>query len=84
EVAVFSKNAPRPFWSLPPAARLFLVFGSETRGLPEPILARFAASAFHIPITDGTRSLNLSTAAGIALYESLRGAPPFHAWGRTS
>lgn len=81
EVAVFSKSGVRSFWSLPQMQRLFLVFGSETRGLPETILKRFAGSTYHIPITDRTRSLNLSTAAAIALYESLRGAPAFHAWG---
>ncbi len=81
EVAVFTKGGARSFWSLPQMQRLFLVFGSETRGLPASILARYADSAYHIPITDRTRSLNLSTAAGIALYESLRGAPAFHAWG---
>lgn len=81
EVAVFSKSGARSFWSLPQMQRLFLVFGSETRGLPESILNRYAASTYHIPIADRTRSLNLSTAAGIALYESLRGAPAFHAWG---
>ncbi len=42
--------------------------------------ARYAASTFYIPITDRTRSLNLSTAAAVALYESLRGAPSFHGW----
>lgn len=81
EVAVFTKTAPRPFWTMPRPPRLFLIFGSETRGLPEDLLGRFSASTYHIPITDRTRSLNLSTAAGIALYESLRGAPDFHAWG---
>jgi tRNA (cytidine/uridine-2'-O-)-methyltransferase len=81
EVAVFTKSGNRSFWSLPQLQRLILVFGSETRGLPQSILNRYAASTFHIPITNRTRSLNLSTAAGIALYESLRGAPAFHAWG---
>lgn len=81
EVAVFTKAGARTFWSLPPLPRLFLVFGSETRGLPRPILSRYAARTYHIPITDRARSLNLSTAAAIALYESLRRAPAFHAWG---
>jgi tRNA (cytidine/uridine-2'-O-)-methyltransferase len=81
EIAVFSKTGARIFWTMPRPQRLFLVFGSETRGLPKIILARYAASTYHIPITDRTRSLNLSTAAAIALYESLRHAPPFHAWG---
>jgi tRNA (cytidine/uridine-2'-O-)-methyltransferase len=81
EMAVFSKTGTRLLWNLPRTPRLFLVFGSETRGLPDSILTRYAASTYHIPITERTRSLNLSTAAAIALYESLRHAPPFHAWG---
>jgi len=81
EMAVFTKTGARSFWSMPSVSRLFLVFGSETRGLPRGLLARYAASTYHIPTTDRTRSLNLSTAAGIALYESLRHAPPVHAWG---
>lgn len=72
EVAVFTKKGGRCFWSLPPSARLFLVFGSETRGLPAEILDRFPHAAYRIPMSDEIRSLNLSTAVGIALYESLR------------
>jgi tRNA (cytidine/uridine-2'-O-)-methyltransferase len=80
EVALFSKSAPRSFWQLQPASRLFLVFGSETRGLALAIRHRFPERLFHIPIRGDIRSLNLSTAAGIALYESLRGLPDWHAW----
>ena len=80
EVAVFSKAGARPFWGMPAPPRMFLIFGSETRGVPERILARYAGFTFYIPITARTRSLNLSTAAGIVLYESLRQAAPFHAW----
>lgn len=80
EVAVFSKRGARPFWSMPSSERLFLVFGSETRGLSEEILLRYSTSTYHIPISAETRSLNLSTAAGIALYESLRREKQFHAW----
>ncbi len=80
QMACFSKAGPRPFWEMIRPSRLFLVFGSETRGLPAAILDTFAETAYHIPITDKIRSLNLSTAVGIALYESLRHAPPSHAW----
>ena len=80
EVAVFSKRGAKPFWSMVCPRRLFLVFGSETRGLPANILHRYAAATYHIPITSQIRSLNLSSAAGIALYESLRLANPFHGW----
>jgi tRNA (cytidine/uridine-2'-O-)-methyltransferase len=80
EVAIFSKTGTRPFWSMPSPLRLFLIFGSETRGLPASILERYPQATYHIPITKNIRSLNLSTAAAIALYESLRSAAPFHAW----
>jgi tRNA (cytidine/uridine-2'-O-)-methyltransferase len=80
EVAIFSKTGKRPFWSLPSPPRLFLIFGSETRGLPAGLRQRYAEATFHIPITKNIRSLNLSTAVAIALYESLRLANPFHAW----
>jgi tRNA (cytidine/uridine-2'-O-)-methyltransferase len=80
EVAIFSKTGTRSFWSMPSPPRLFLIFGSETRGLPASILERYPEATYHIPITKNIRSLNLSTAAAIALYESLRSAAPFHAW----
>jgi len=82
EVAVFSKRGAKSFWTMPSRKRLFLIFGSETRGLAEEILHRYSANTYFIPISTETRSLNLSTAAGIALYESLRSAEPFHGWSR--
>jgi len=80
EVALFSKKGAAPFWSMPAPDRLFLIFGSETKGLPEEIIQRYRQASYHIPITADTRSLNLSTAAAVALYESLRSAKPFHGW----
>ena len=50
----------------------FLVFGRETRGLPEPLLERNAGRCLTIPMSGGTRSLNLATAVGIVLYEAVR------------
>jgi tRNA (cytidine/uridine-2'-O-)-methyltransferase len=72
EVALFTKNGASPFWSMKPRDRLFLIFGSETKGLPEPIISLYNHATYHIPITDQIRCLNLSTTVGIALYESLR------------
>jgi tRNA (cytidine/uridine-2'-O-)-methyltransferase len=80
EVAVFSKKGAKAVWTMPSPARLFLIFGSETKGLSESILKRYVEQTYYIPITKEIRSLNLSTAAGIALYESLRHAKPFHGW----
>lgn len=54
-----------------------LVFGAETRGLPDDLLARYPEQVLAIPLrTDHVRSLNLSTAAGIAVYEALRQCQP--------
>ncbi len=51
----------------------FLVFGKETLGLPEELLAHHPDQTLRIPIfSPAVRSLNLSTAAGIILYEALR------------
>ncbi len=50
----------------------FLVFGKETLGLSEELLQQNADHSIRIPIRSPIRSLNLSTAAGIVLYEALR------------
>ena len=49
----------------------FLVFGRETKGLPEELLAANANSCITIPM-HGTRSLNLATAVAIVLFEAVR------------
>jgi tRNA (cytidine/uridine-2'-O-)-methyltransferase len=51
----------------------FIVFGKETKGLPEELLAANPETSITIPMPAGkVRSLNLSTSAGIVLYEALR------------
>lgn len=50
----------------------FLVFGPETRGLPEDILLKNKDCAITIPMQDGQRSLNLSNSVSIVLYEAIR------------
>ena len=52
-------------------AEVWLVFGPETRGIPPSIMAANPGRTLRIPM-HGTRSLNLATAAGIAMYEALR------------
>lgn len=50
----------------------FLVFGPETRGLPENILNQNKETSITIPMLDGQRSLNLSNSVAIVLYEAIR------------
>jgi len=49
----------------------FLVFGRETKGLPESLLAANSETCLTIPM-HGTRSLNLATAVAIVLFEAVR------------
>lgn len=49
----------------------FLVFGRETKGLPESLLAKNHDACLTIPM-HGTRSLNLATAVAIVLFEAVR------------
>lgn len=52
-----------------------LVFGPETRGLPEPLLKADPDHCLTIPMANkNVRSLNLATSVGIVLYEALRQA----------
>ena len=51
----------------------FLVFGRESKGLPESLLAAHPEKCLTIPMSNPkARSLNLSTCTGIVLYEALR------------
>lgn len=84
EMAVFSKTGSRPYWQMPLRPRMFLVYGSETKGLPQSLLNRYYKAAYHIPTNRKIRSLNLSTAVGITLYESIRNNAPVHRWTNLS
>ena len=69
----FSKKASRSYTQLSFAQDDYLVFGPETRGLPEEWIALNAERALRIPMMgSGVRSLNLSNAVAIVLYEGLR------------
>ena len=50
----------------------YLVFGKETRGLPNELLLAHPAACVRIPMREDARSLNLSNSVAIAVYEGLR------------
>ena len=50
----------------------FLVFGKETKGLPEELLMQNEETCLRIPMFSEARSLNLSNSVAVALYEALR------------
>lgn len=49
-----------------------LLFGPETRGLPVEILNRFSQTCVRIPMKPNSRSLNLSNAVSVAVFEAWR------------
>jgi tRNA (cytidine/uridine-2'-O-)-methyltransferase len=55
-----------------------ILFGNESRGLPETVRQRYADRTFFIPMPSGkVRSINLASAAAVVLYEALR---HLHGW----
>ena len=71
-------KSDRPYWNVQFTDGDYLVFGRETRGLPESLLAAEEAHTLTIPMQADARSLNLATSVGIVLYEACRqiGEPP--------
>ncbi len=64
-------KSKRPYYQARFQLDDFLVFGSETKGLPESLLVANSDRCICIPM-HGTRSLNLATAVGIVLFEAVR------------
>ena len=64
-------KSKRPYFEIEFEEGDFLVFGRETKGLPESLLTANARSCLTIPM-QGTRSLNLATAVAIVLFEAVR------------
>jgi len=65
-------KSDRPYWDVEFTNGDYLVFGRETRGLPESLLAAEGAQTLTIPMQPDARSLNLATSVGIVLYEASR------------
>ena len=67
-----STKAPRSYTEASYADGCYLFFGKETRGLPETFLAEHYDETVRIPMRGDARSLNLSNAVAITVYEALR------------
>jgi len=70
---LLTKKAQRSFYEIRFEPGDFLIFGRETKGLPSEIVERFPGRSFRIPMFNpNVRSLNLSNAASVVLYEAIR------------
>ena len=67
-----STKAPKSYAQVAYPKDVFLVFGRESRGLPENLLERVYDRCIRIPMIEGARSLNLSNSVAIVTYEALR------------
>ena len=67
-----STKAPRSYVEAEFTDGCYLFFGKETKGLPEAVLAEHYDDCIRIPMRSDARSLNLSNAVAITVYEALR------------
>ncbi len=71
----FSTTKGKHVYSEPNYSKMeevFLLFGKETKGLPEDILQKYIDKTIRIPMRNNLRSLNLSNSVAIVVYEVLR------------
>ena len=74
KIYYFTTKAPRAYTDICPYPDgVYIMFGKETRGLPEDILYANREYCVRIPMRDTIRSLNLSNSVAIAVFEILRG-----------
>jgi tRNA (cytidine/uridine-2'-O-)-methyltransferase len=69
---LFSSKGEKSLWNARFEDGDWLIFGSESAGIPQPILAAHPGRVVRIPQLSGQRCLNLSAAAAIGLFEALR------------
>jgi len=73
EPFLFSADGERSLWDVVFPVPVVLLFGRESVGLPAPLRARYADRLVHIPMSPGAvRSLNLSSAVAVGVFEALR------------
>ena len=71
-IYLFSTNAKHKYSDVRYEGDVYIMFGKETKGLPEELLYNNPETTVRIPMRDHLRSLNLSNSVAIAVYEILR------------
>ena len=68
----YSKKAHHVYDQVAYPKEVYLMFGKETKGIPEDVLRAHEKDTVRLPMREGLRSLNLSNAVAIGVYEVLR------------
>jgi len=68
----FTTKAQHTYSDISYPDNCYLLFGKETKGLPEELLLKNGEKCVRVPMIEGARSLNLSNTVAIATYEVLR------------
>lgn len=84
QMRLFSTKAPRCYTEADYEDECFLIFGKETKGLPEAFLNAHVNDCVKLPMIEEARSLNLSNAVAVGVFEALRqlGFPHLKQWGK--
>lgn len=84
QMRLFSTKAPRCYTEAAYEDECYLIFGKETKGLPEAFLEAHAEDCVKLPMIEEARSLNLSNAVAVGVFEALRqlGFPHLKQWGK--
>lgn len=90
KVYYFSTKSQHVYSDVTYPDEVFIMFGKETKGLPEELLQKHPDTCVRLPMREGLRSLNLSNTVAVAVYEILRqrgfadlqerGTPTTFAW----
>lgn len=77
KIFFFTTKVSQPYYSAEYPPGSFFIFGKETKGLPEEIIALYHDRCYTIPMVNrNIRSLNLAMCAGIVLFEAMRQNEP--------
>ncbi len=84
QMRLFSTKAPRCYTEAAYEDECYLIFGKETKGLPEAFLEAHAEDCVKLPMIEEARSLNLSNAVAVGVFEALRQLdfPHLKGWGK--
>jgi len=72
KLCFMTKKATHTYDQADFSGNIFLIFGKETSGIPDKILRKYEGNCYRIPMKPEARSLNLSNAVSVVVYEALR------------